>query len=247
MLVSESRHMFEWCHRQRLPILWWSLVLAAATALKWYFSVAAVTQLGWMLEPITLLLRVITGWHFKANAAGEWQSVDAGIVLVKACAGINFMIMSLLAWCWLMRPRESSFKPSLVLVDWPLIMATALTLAWLAALLANTLRILLVVHAQPRLEQWLQPDSAHRAIGLLVYLPALSAQVVLLERRRIDHALLIVCAIYAGMMVVLPIVTGNAISNLALYGPHAVVVMMVLAPLLLTAVVLRRRQQRFQQ
>jgi exosortase K len=233
----------EWCRRQRPRLWWWSLVLVAAVTLKWYYSVAAVTQLGWILEPITLLLRLLTGWKFKLNPAGEWQSLDAGIVLVKACAGINFMIMSLLAWCWVFRPCEPMPKTSTLLVAWPLLLGTALGLAWFAAVITNTLRILLVVHGQPLLEHWLAPESAHRALGLLVYLPALSAQVLLTEWHRGDRALLVVCAIYAGVMLVVPVLTGNAMANLDLYAEHAVLVLAVLLPLAVGAIILRRHQR----
>lgn len=227
---------------QRPPILWWSLVLMTAATLKYFYSVAAVTQLGWMLEPITLLLRLLAGWHFTLNSNGEWLSVDAGIALVKACAGINFMIMSLLAWCWAIRPRERTPQYSL-LVEWPLLLAVALILAWFAALTANTMRIWVVVQAQPMLERWFTPESAHRTLGLLVYLPALCMQVLLTEWRRRDRALLIVCAIYAGVMLAVPLATGNAMADLALYAEHAALVMGALMPLALGAIVLHPRRR----
>jgi exosortase K len=226
-------------HR-RPALLWWSLALGIAATLKWYYSVAAVTRLGWMLEPITLLLRLLTGWHFRANAEGEWQSFDAGIVLVKACAGINFMIMSLLGWCWLICPRERILKRTALLIEWPLLLIGALVFAWLTALIVNTLRIIAVVHLQPSLEHWLAPAAAHRLLGLMIYLPALSAQLLLSEWRRRDRALLVVCAIYAGVMLMVPLLTGNALSNPALYGEHALLLLCILIPVALTAIVPRR-------
>ncbi|MBS0389320.1 MAG: hypothetical protein JSR15_12655 [Proteobacteria bacterium] len=58
-----------------------------------------------MLHPLALLLNAISGWGFERVARGDWQSLGAGLVLVKACAGVNFMLLSFLAWCWLWRPR----------------------------------------------------------------------------------------------------------------------------------------------
>ena len=97
--------MAERWQSQRLPLAWWPLAVGIAAALKWHFSVAAASELVWMLRPLSLLLQLLTGWHFRPNADGEWQSFDAGIVLVKACAGINFMVLSLLGWCWMLRPH----------------------------------------------------------------------------------------------------------------------------------------------
>lgn len=235
--------MAEWCQRQRLPLLWWSLVFMIAATLKVYFSAATASQLGWMFEPITHLLRLIAGWHFKPNADGEWQSMEAGIVLVKACAGINFMIMSLLAWSWVMRPRAGGFNTSMTVIEIPLLLTVTFLFAWLATLVANTLRILAVVYLQPVLEHWLGAEAAHRFLGLLIYLAALTAQVLLTEWQRRERALPIVCVLYVGIMLVLPLATGHALADLALYARHSAMVLAALVPLAAVAILLRVRRR----
>jgi exosortase K len=221
-----------------LPLAWWLLAGGLAVALKAHFSAAAASELAWMLRPLALLVQLASGWRFTPNAAGEWQSLGAGIVLVKACAGINFMILSLLGWCWMLRPRVVRGDAAIAWapwLEWPFMLLGAVALSWAMALGVNTLRILAIVRWQPVLERWLPHDEAHRMLGLLVYLPALSLQLVLAERRRWRTALLAGCALYSALMLVVPLVTGNAMANAHGYGAHAVRVLAALAPLLLLA------------
>ena len=215
---------------RRTPFAWWTLAVAVAVALKWQFSAAAASELEWMLQPLALLLHAVTGWGFARNASGEWESVGAGMVLVKACAGVNFMVLSFLGWCWLWRPygfpRWAQWSPR----RWPLLGA-ALACAWLVALGVNTLRILVIAHWQPTLEQWLSPGNAHRALGLLVYLPALSLQWLLVERRHPARAPLAAAGLYAMLMVLVPLLTGNAALQPARFAAHAAFLIGALLPL----------------
>jgi exosortase K len=218
-----------------LPLVWWLLAGGLAAALKAHFSAAVASELAWMLRPLALLVQLASGWRFTPNAAGEWQSLGAGIVLVKACAGINFMILSFLGWCWMLRPRVVRTTGWVIWLEWPAMLFGALALAWMMALGVNALRILAIVRWQPVLERWLPHDEAHRMLGLLVYLPALSLQLVLAERRRWRMALLAGCALYAALMLVVPLLTGNAMVNPHAYGAHAVRVLAALSPLLVLA------------
>ncbi len=204
--------------------------MAVAVALKWQFSAAATSELGWMLQPLALLLHAVTGWSFARNESGEWASVGAGMVLVKACAGINFMVLSFLGWCWLWRPHGVPGRALCAPRRWPLLGA-ALACAWLVALGVNTLRILLIARWQPALEQWLSPGNAHRALGLLVYLPALSLQWLLVERRHPARALLAAAGLYATLMVIVPLLTGNAALQPARFASHAAFLIGALLPL----------------
>jgi exosortase K len=186
-----------------------------------------------MLQPLALLLRLLTGWRFQQTHRGEWESHDAGIVLVQACAGMNFMIMSFVGWCWLLRPQRQKSRLSEVAIEWPLLLAAALILAWAAALLVNTLRVVAIVAWQPLLQHWLEAGPAHRLIGLLIYLPALTGQLMLSGRRRWYQAALVGPALYVAMMLVVPLLTGNASLDAAQYREHALIVLALVLPLAL--------------
>ncbi|MGH8253652.1 MAG: exosortase K [Steroidobacteraceae bacterium] len=220
--------MVEWRQRRRAALAWCALAGAAAVALKYHFSVAAASDLQWMLHPLALLLRAATGCTFERNTDGAWQSLGAGLVLIKACAGINFMVLSFLGWCWTWRPRARTWP----LWQWPLRLGGALGCAWLLSLGVNALRILMIVRFQPSLEYWLAPADAHRLLGLMTYLPALCLQGLLADREEPALAVLLGCGLYALLMLGLPLASGSAAADPRLYAAHAAEALAVLIPLL---------------
>ncbi len=221
--------------QNRRATVWWLLVAGIAAALKGYFSAAAASGLEWILRPVSWLLRLVAGWNFQQNELGEWYSLDAGIILVKACAGINFMILSFAGWCWIARPRErSSWRQAAF--DWPLLLGSSLVFAWGTTLAVNTLRVLGIVYWQPALEEWLPADEAHRLLGLIIYLTALNLQLLLFDRRRWQRTVLMTCALYAALMLVVPLLTGNATANPSQYFRHFITSMAVLLPLTALAI-----------
>ena len=226
--------------RQSQPVTlpWWAVAVGLAAALKLHFSAAAASELAWMLRPLTLILRTTAGWHFLLNAAGEWECPDAGIVLVKACAGINFMVLSFLGWCWAMRPRGADQGVQLHASRLYGALLVALVAAWATTLFVNAARILAIARWQPMLEHWLPAGDAHRLLGLLAYLPALTLQWWLVDRERPARALLLAGGLYAGLMLGVPLLTGNALANPGAYLRHALFVLAVLAPVALAAAML---------
>ncbi len=234
--------MFNPLTHARRPLIWWLPAVGIAAALKWHFSAADSYAMGWMLQPLSLSLRWITGWHFLRTAAGDWASADAGIVLVKACAGINFMTMSFVAWCLTLqpqlqlrsqtlRPPYTLVRPHFALLDLSLRLIAALLLAWLSALAVNSLRVIAVVAWQPTLQRWLATAAAHRLIGLVIYLTALTLQLLRGERRRLSRAAVAGALIYGVVMMLLPLLSGNAAANPAQYRAHAWAVLAVALPL----------------
>lgn len=155
---------------------------------------------------------------------------------MKACAGINFMTLSFLGWCWLCRPRYSARLRERA-GEWPILLACSLLLAWGTALVVNSLRILAIVHWQPTLEHWLPSADAHRFLGLAIYVTALNLQVLVFDRRRWRVSLLVACGAYAGLMVGVPLVTGNAASDPSQYLRHVLSSLLVLLPFVLAAMV----------
>lgn len=213
---------------QRHALLCWCLLAGGiAMLLKYQYSIATAADLDWMLQPLALLLQTLTGHAFQPGSTGEWHSTAAGIALVKACAGINFMTMSFLGWCWIMRPPASGFRWYHAHA-WPVQLATALLLAWVTALAVNLARILLVLAVGPALDPLLGAAAAHRLFGLLVYLSALLAQLLIFERRLRTRAVAVAIAIYGLVMLLVPLLSGQAWLRPAQFGAHALMVLLAL-------------------
>jgi exosortase K len=171
-------------------VLRWSLILLLALAFKEFYSLAETSQLQWLLWPLATLLNAIGGFRFAPTASGEWLDTDAGLVIVKACAGGNFLIASWLGYLW--RWRERPFNASLAL--------RAFGADWLTTLAANAARILLIAHGQDDLARvtGLSDADSHRMIGIGVYFGALWLQLVG------TRTALAAPALYLGVAVLLP-------------------------------------------
>lgn len=232
--------MVEWRQCRRAPFTWCALAGAVAVALKYGFSAAAASDLEWMLHPLASVLQVATGWSFLRDAAGNWESRTAGLVLVKACAGINFMVLSFLGWSWGLRPRAHVWA----FWQWPLRLGVALACAWLFSLGANALRIVTIANCQPMLEHWFAPGDAHRALGLAVYLPLLSLQWLLCDWRNPARALMLAAGLYGSLMLGVPLARGSALAAPAPYLRHAASVLIALIPLLCATWLLQHARKR---
>jgi exosortase K len=216
--------------------LWIAATALGAVALKAEYSAASAAQLGWMLRPVAWMLQGLLRLPFHLTPAGEWQCDAAGIVLVKACAGINFMVMSFLGWCWLGKPVGTVRMNGALWWRWSLRLAGALVAAWLVAVLVNATRILVLIAVGPALDSWLGTAMAHRLIGLAVFLPALTAQLLIGERQLRGQAAVVAGALYLLVMIATPLLTGEAMTHATRYREHALTLLTVIAPLLLWGV-----------
>ena len=171
-------------------VLRWSLILLLALAFKQFYALAGTSQLQWLLWPLAALLNAIGGFTFTPLVSGEWLDANAGLVIVKACAGGNFLLASWLGFLW--RWRERPFNASLAL--------RAFGAAWLTTLAANAVRILLIAHGQDNIAHitGLSDADSHRLIGISVYFGALSLQLVG------SRTVLAAPALYLGIAVFLP-------------------------------------------
>lgn len=197
-------------------------ILLLALAFKAAYSAASTEQLQWLLWPLAGLLNVTGLFDFAPVAGGEWLDAGRGLIIVKACAGGNFLLASWLGWLWQWRTR--TFNPARVL--------HALAAAWLITLMANAVRIVLIGYGQDdlaRLTGWSAADS-HRLIGIVVYFGALLLQL------RGAHSLLAAPAIYLGLTLVAPGLNGWLSGHGGIDLHHAL--WTAAAPLALLAVAL---------
>ncbi|PPD32384.1 MAG: exosortase K [Methylomonas sp.] len=188
---------------------YWLCVAIMLVALKQFYSAATAAQLQWQLYPLVITLEALSDLLFEPTANGEWLDPIHHISLVKACAGINFLIISLLGYCWLWRDRP---MPLWVLMR-------ALVLAWLTALLANSLRILLCIYAQAPLAMLISSTEAasHRLIGIAVYFSCLWIQLSAFDVQRFRQMAVTAALIYLSVTVLMPVfrayLLGSALPN----------------------------------
>ena len=188
---------------------YWLCVAIMVVLLKQFYSAATAAQLQWQLYPLVIVLENLSDLLFEPTANAEWLDPIHHISIVKACAGINFLIISLLGYCWLWRDRP---MPLWVLMR-------ALVLAWLTALLANSLRILLCIYAQAPLATLIGSTEAasHRFIGIGVYFSCLWIQLSAFGVQRFGQMAVTATLIYLSVTVLIPVfrscVLGIALPN----------------------------------
>ena len=205
--------------------LWWLAVLAIVVLLKRHYSIATAADLEWMLRPLSLSLEWFSGHLFYRDSNYEWVSESADVRLVKACAGINFMLMSLMGYAWVFRPvPRADSDPLSWIVKRMLLLCAVITAAWTTCLLANSLRILVAMTVN--FSAWgldvigIDAAQLHRLIVMGVYVPLLSMQMTLGNRSDTRDAFAGPALMYLLMMVVVPLVTGNALAHPTLFVEH---------------------------
>ena len=209
-------------------LAWWLPVSTLTLYLKYHYSIAEAGDLQWMLQPLCELIELVTGYEFQQDSNGEWFSHEADVHLVNSCAGINFMLMSLLAYAWVFRPDAQQTQSDYYWLAGHLILiATILLAAWTTALLANALRILLAMALQTDdsviTSLGLSDDEVHRYIGLAVYLPILSLQLLADKKRTSPRQLILIpVLLYVLTMVLIPLLTGNALLKPGLFFTHII-------------------------
>jgi exosortase K len=205
-------------------LTWWLVVLAVVVLLKHHYSVATTADLDWMFRPLSKLLEWFSGHSFHRNSNYEWVSESADVRLVKACAGINFMLMSFMAHTWILRPNR---RVDGELWSWvagrTALICAALVAALATCLLANSLRIIVAMTVNSN------GAELHRLIGMLIYVPLLSLQLSLSSRSDNRDALAGPALVYLLLMVLVPLLTGNALQNPALFVEHLLYVSMLIA------------------
>ncbi len=214
-------------HGRWQSLLWWLPVITLTLLLKQHYSIASAAELEWMLQPLADVLSLVTSNEFHRDTNGEWVSIAADVRLVKSCAGVNFMLMSLFAFAWSFRPDPKE-KPQLLSLigGYPVLLAAVCVAAWSMALLANTLRILLAMYLQSDDSIihgiGIDEGTVHRFIGLAVYLPLLTLQMMPGNRVSKRQMVLVPVLLYAVLMILIPLLTGNALRNPALFLEHAI-------------------------
>lgn len=184
----------------------WGLALLLALAFKEYYSQVDTLHLQWLLHPLAMLLNATSLFGFEPTGSGEWQDPHHGLVIVKACAGGNFLVASWLGWLW--RWQTKRFGAGVLL--------RAFGAAWLTTLIANALRIALIAYGEDGLSgiSGLSAADSHRLIGIVVYFGSLALQ---LSGTR---ALLAAPVIYMAVTILLPVSNALLTGRGGIHGAH---------------------------
>ncbi|MDC0948710.1 hypothetical protein OAS86_05150, partial [Gammaproteobacteria bacterium] len=78
----------------------WLLTLIGILLLKAFYRQANHADLAWMLEPLAMLLQWSGEGTYARLADGSLYFAHSHFVLVRACAGVNFMVIVLLILGW---------------------------------------------------------------------------------------------------------------------------------------------------
>lgn len=144
------------------------VVLLCALTLKMYYSTSSVNQLRWILAPTTVLVELVSGTQFEFESYAGYLSSDRSFIIATSCAGVNFLITSFLMLSLRRLWKDRSKKNRSVNSAWRFIPVAALV-AYIATLLANTVRISTALHLQAPEISWLSPNQLHRFEGIFIY------------------------------------------------------------------------------
>lgn len=139
--------------------------LFAAAALKWHYHAADSDGLAWLLSPTAALVDFLSGIHFEQEAHAGFISREHGIVLVPACAGVNFLIVIFSALCFSALHRLGKARLKILWLG-----ISALT-ACLLTIVVNALRVIASVflYRADIYDGWVTPERVHCIEGVFVY------------------------------------------------------------------------------
>jgi exosortase K len=155
-----------------------SFILFASLALKRRYGVAGPEELDWLLVPTASLVELFIGHHFFREAGVGFVAEKLPIIIAPGCAGLNFFVVALLTLSF---GFVGTFPTPWRKLVW---CGACPTIAYGATMMANTIRITSAVwiHETGFRAPVLSAPEAHRALGVVVYLPCLWAMYAVAER-----------------------------------------------------------------
>lgn len=212
------------------------VVLAAAAALKQFYSTASANDLRWILWPTARFTELVTGIRFAFESYSGYMSDDRSFLIASACAGVNFLIAA-----FLMLTLKKLFDRRDKGVRWRYFFV-AMVSAYAATIVANTVRIssALWLNASRSSFGGLDRDEVHRLDGIFIYFGCLLLLFAVSEKANAGkpvasvRSYLFPLVIYYAMTLAVPIVNGASRQGFE-FWQHAAFVL--LTPLVLIAVV----------
>lgn len=149
--------------------VFYAIGLAAAFALKLYYSRAGVDELDWILAPTTWWVQVLSGINFKKAPGVGYINHNYEFVIAPVCAGINFMIIAFttLIFSFMHHMRTTGSR-----IAWLIL---SLVSIYPYTILVNSLRIIPSIYLL-QMDFYgglVTPERVHTMEGTLVYFTAL--------------------------------------------------------------------------
>jgi exosortase K len=146
-----------------------AVVALVMYALKRHYSTADVEDLRWILWPTSTLVALVTGSAFEFERGAGYLSRERFFVIEKSCAGLNFMIAGLGLIGFALSGHAGRWR------DGAGILARSVALSFVAAVLVNTLRILVAIglSSADLASGWWTAPRVHRLEGIAVYFTGL--------------------------------------------------------------------------
>ncbi|HEX6124127.1 MAG TPA: exosortase K, partial [Pyrinomonadaceae bacterium] len=148
--------------RDPVTIAQLAIILAAAFALKYFYSTASVDDLRWILAPTAFLVEFITDVQFRFESQAGYLSEDRTFLIAQPCSGVNFLIIAFLVLA--IGNLRRAWPQS---VRWRSIPVAAAG-AYVATLAANTTRIVVALKMRG-LDFGYDYDDVHRVEGIIIY------------------------------------------------------------------------------
>lgn len=163
--------------KKKEDIIYYVVVGGVFILLKLLYRELETEDLSFLLEPTSKIVKLMTGFEFEFLPKQGFYFTYPDILINKSCSAFNFMLISFLAFAYVsVREMLTHLQKSLALVG-------AILLAYLLALMSNSIRIYTAIKLLPL--GTLFPDYVgiiHETIGIVTNLTCLLLAYFLVER-----------------------------------------------------------------
>ena len=222
----------------RTAVVQFVFILAAAAALKQFYSTASANDLRWILWPTARVTQVVTGTQFTFESFAGYISDDRSFLIASACAGVNFMIAS-----FILVSMKKLWIERNIGTRW-IFFPFALAIAFLLTIIANTVRISSALWLNKERQGFagLDHDQIHRIDGILIYFGFLLLLFVVCEKMRSENKTvglrqyLFPLVIYYAVTLAVPILNGALRKGIDFWQHASIVLATPLVLVLLVAI-----------
>jgi exosortase K len=199
---------------KQAPLYLFTILLAVG--LKYHYSTATSDGLAWILGPTAGVVELLTGIEFQPEEHTGFVNWPHRMIIAKACAGVNFLIVALCLAIFSRLHRVRTWRGKIGVVCQGLFMAYLLTVA------VNALRITaaLLLHKLHISWGWLTPQRLHRLTGTAIFFICLCLFYLLLQhlspKNKSRPSLLVPLCFYLSVTLLIPLLNALFHKN----SPH---------------------------